>query len=337
MATTIVMPHTLQLLQSLNFCKDLDKTEGNEPAYVFDHKNLRTVEPFGMLLIASKIRHFVMQNSNSEYSDANFKHCTYAEHMGFFRSLYVDFRKTGNVMGNSSYVPITCLDVIDLQSQAVEWDEHIGETLERKAMSLSQILAQGNRNLSKTLTFAIRELMRNIVEHSRSHEIWFAGQYWPTKDAVEVAILDEGTGIRKGLSGNPYLSMQSDDDALYFAVEPGISGTMYRGKSTLHDDVWANSGFGLYMTSSLCQQGGSFTLASGSKALYLSQKKHAVFNTSFAGTAIRMRLRVSALGQLDAVNAQLLRDGERQARKNSKLKAMVTASKVSRLLVSDDE
>ncbi len=52
------------------------------------------------------------------------------------------------------------------------------------------------------------------------------GSIGTAKKLVELAVLDTGTGIMKGLSSNPYLvdKINTESDALSLALLPGVSG-----------------------------------------------------------------------------------------------------------------
>jgi hypothetical protein len=127
----------------------------------------------------------------------------------------------------------------------------------------------------------------SAVEHSESAEFEYCGQYWPTQERVEVAILDCGIGVHKSLSANPNLKILSDDHALRLALLPGISGKTSAGNKIQEYDHWANSGYGLYLTSRLCAVGGSFFICSDKRGLLRKgdgQDKY--YDCSFQGTAL---------------------------------------------------
>lgn len=327
----ILVPGNLDFYDSLLFCSILENTSPDKE-YQFDFRNLGTVEPFGMLIVGAKLRQFVETHPDSIRQALNYEKATYATHMGFFRSFGMKHGKElGTVQGNENFIPITKIDVQDLREEARKNVEHIIETTEKKAESMAEVLARGETKLIEYLTYSIREIMRNIVEHSEAKSIWISGQYWPTKDIVEIAIIDEGVGIQSSLRNNPYLSIKNDEDALLLSVEPGISGKAF-GKMRGQDD-WANSGYGLYMTSSICQNGGSFAICSNSRALIFNNEKHKMVETSFRGTAIRMRLKASMVGDLSKKLEELSIEGGKRARDNSK-SAIISASKISRILVT---
>ncbi|PAE46717.1 hypothetical protein CHH95_21595, partial [Bacillus licheniformis] len=249
---------------AIDFCNNSFDFDGIKKV-IFDFKYSNTVEPFGMLMVASKLRRLVERYPGIIWCD-NHHDKEYAGHMGFFQSWRIDYgKKPGEAWGSNTYIPITELKVRDLRIESYNRNEVVQTTIERKSYELAKVLSQGNNNLKDVLGYSIRELMRNIVEHSTSESFWFAGQYWPSKDKVEIALLDEGVGIAQALGVNPNLNIKNDKDALYLSIEPGISGKAFeyngvmRGQS---NSDWDNSGYGLFVTSKICQHGGDFLICS---------------------------------------------------------------------------
>ncbi len=227
------------------------------------------------------------------------------------------------------FLPITRICINKLRTEANLSKEYVGETIERKSNDLAKIFCRGNENLERYITYSLRELMRNIEEHSMADYIWYAAQYWETYDLVEIAILDEGIGIRESLTTNPAYTriIKNDEDALLMAIKPGI--TKARGKANKEDD-WANSGYGLYMTSNLCRNVGDFVLASNERLLIINKDNISKKEICYFGTVVRMRLQISKLKALQSVLNRLLQEGEQQAKENQY--AIKTASKASSML-----
>lgn len=185
------------------------------------------------------------------------------------------------------------------------------------------------------MAFVIRELMRNIPKHSKSDTIWYCAQYWPSYDLVELAILDEGVGIKKSLSENiNHVHMiKTDEDAIRLSLEPGISGIMIENKSYLSQGEWDNSGYGLYMLSEMCAElNASFILASGKYAVKVCKENGNIAcrsrETNVYGTAIQIRIKPSATVDYNEIRRKIVLRGEAKARKNSN--DILTASKSSR-------
>jgi hypothetical protein len=135
-------------------------------------------------------------------------------------------------------------------------------------------------------------------------EYYDCAQYWPTRHQVEVGIADDGIGIRASLARNPPFSDIGEEDAVQLVLLPGISGNPLAGK---RNNVWNNSGYGLYMTNRICRRGGQFLLISGGHGIELDSVSKTSFRTDICGTAIRMLIDTA---DLRALNEQLRRFAE---------------------------
>lgn len=287
--------------------------------YIFDFRTTRWYPPFGMLYLSAHLKKFSQTRKPSICRAANFDNHTYPAHMGFWKSFNLKHgNDVGVASGSDTYVPITMLDINKIKKEAEANSEAIGVIVQREAGSIAQVLVGDAKSLVfKTLEYAIREIIRNSVEHSQADAVYFCAQAWPTKDEVEVAIYDAGRGIRLGLQDNPNLNFKSDQEAVEKALLPGISGVMYDGVARSPYDFWANSGYGLYMTSRICAEGGAFFIASGNGAIMKSQNQSIVFNQRFEGTALRLKLKMSHVSALDAQLERFHKEGEHLASKIS--------------------
>jgi anti-sigma regulatory factor (Ser/Thr protein kinase) len=187
-------------------------------------------------------------------------------------------------------------------------------------MSLKNILReevlsrQSGGDVYDTLAYSLREVIRNVVEHSESNTVQFCAQHWPTMNRVHLAILDRGRGVRASLSRNPYLTISSDVDALKLSLMPGVSGRMHRGIRRQRG-AWQNTGYGLYMTSRLAVAGGNFWVVSGDHAYGIaSGRVREVSLPSFQGTALRISLDTSQLSHLQTKLRQFADEGAEIAR-----------------------
>jgi hypothetical protein len=144
-------------------------------------------------------------------------------------------------------------------------------------------------------------------------------------------VLDEGMGVRQALSGNPELEVVDDSNALHLAIQPGVSGRLSGEKLKQKDKIWENSGYGLFITSSLCRQAASFLICSGTKALVLEPDSANFEDTVYKGTALRMVLDTSMISDLDKSLDKIGSEGERLA-KGSLIPGNLSASRISRIL-----
>ncbi len=313
---TITIPRRRDLRASLSWASSLFSSPRADKYYI-DFKDMEWIEPFTLLFLSSNIQRFEAMNSESEFLPKNFQQHTYAAHMGFFKALQIDFgNNPGAAQGSSNYLPITIFSIRELQKKADHKAMPTGQLLEDHATELARLLTQEARsNLVDTLTYALREIMRNAVEHSESDNFLYCGQYWSKRNTVQVAILDNGVGVRNALSNNPNLRIISDDHALRLSILPGITGKLHRSKIEDYDD-WDNTGYGLYLTKRLCTKGGSFFLCSGNKGLYSKAAENDKYlNTSFKGTALRMILDKNSISSLKTALKQFRVEGEEMAKK----------------------
>lgn len=253
--------------------------------------------------------------------------------MGFFKSFGLDHgSEPGAASGSKTYIPLTRLTVNRIRSEAREEYVHHGEVIERESERIAGVLTRhSNCDVMETLTYAIREIMRNVVEHGDTSHIWYAAQYWPTKNKVEIGILDEGIGLMNSLKKNPKLNISSNSQALFLALQPGVS-RVQKKQRLKSDGEWVNSGYGLYMTSSLCQIGGSFFVSSGNTALKLSGDTSEFMDCSFTGVAVRLVMDTSKILRLNDTLDILRREGEKIASELGNKDVELTASKMSRML-----
>lgn len=336
MTITIELPSDLNFPNSIEFCSKLDSLEKAD-RYHIDYSALGNVEPFGMLLIGSRLRKLINdKESESTFFGINYEGNPYAAHMGFYKSVWLNHGNApGEARGSGTYLPITRLETRELISEAHENREHVVETIEKRARLMANVLSCGHDNIKGVLTYSIREIMRNVLEHSFADSIWFAGQCWPSKDRVEISILDEGVGIFNALKANRNLKFDTTQEALLLAIEPGISGKDVRVEQR-RDEVYGNSGYGLFMTSRICQDNGDFIIGSQGHFLGLSERFHRFYPGSLKGTIIRLRLKISNITKIESLLAQYLKEGA-QIAKNNKHLEYISASKSSRLLLGNDE
>ena len=253
--------------------------------------------------------------------------------MGLFKSFGLDHgNEPGAAFGSGTYIPLTRFTVRRIVGEARSEYVHHGEVIEGEARRIAHMLTRSDDGaITETLTYAVREIMRNVVEHGQASHIWYAAQYWPTKNKVEVSILDEGVGLLPSLSRNPRLHVDSNQKAIFLALQPGVSG-IPKEKRRRSDGDWVNSGYGLFMTSSLCQAGGDFTIFNGSDALRLDANGSEFLSCSFQGVAIRMVLDTSKIRDLDSSLTELREKGEAIAREFGNTDTELSASKMSRML-----
>lgn len=313
----------LTLIDSLTFEYSLPKNiPDNE--FIFDFSSMTNFDPLPMLLIGSIIRRY-----RNNYPDVNFfvdgidgNGKEYAGTMGFFKyiSPLINLGKMpGEATGSANYIPITPLFFNELQK--AEYEKgcliQIGDLVESEASRLARIVDRGNPELHKLLAYLIREILRNTPEHAQSDRMWICGQYWNSFNLAEIAIIDEGIGIFNSITKNKAHREYIVDNAsaLQWALRAGISQAIAPAQKQTNNDEWANSGFGLYMVSQICKYlNGSFCIISYDNYLLIDNHGIKEGNTSFRGTAIRIRVPSDRISNAQGIISAITQKGENEAK-----------------------
>lgn len=89
------------------------------------------------------------------------------------------------------------------------------------------------------LQYAFSELLENALTHAHRQgyvysAVWVACQYYPSKDLIRLAVVDDGCGIRRSLVSHPDMPENPTDlEAIRLALRPRIS---------CNRDLWLNTG-----------------------------------------------------------------------------------------------
>jgi hypothetical protein len=268
----------------------------------FDFADVEFATPGWMVSVGAALRQFKVQRPEVlRRKVLNFRHLGYAAHSGFFQFFGMKFgRQVAAATSNERFIPITDMLVDDIKDEATEQMEHHGDTIQRTSEDMIGVLLQSRDTPAyQALSYAMREMIRNVVEHSGSTDLAYAAQYWPGSGQAEIAITDRGIGLASSLSSNPKIGRVDDNQALDLAVQAGVSSKTWRKQRS--KSVWSNSGYGLYMVKGLCvASGGSFSLASGSTAQTWAKRGTSSCSSQVAGTTVILKLHSDNLADIDS-------------------------------------
>jgi anti-sigma regulatory factor (Ser/Thr protein kinase) len=115
---------------------------------------------------------------------------------------------------------------------------------------------------SDSIKYVVSELVRNVLEHSRSRDGAFVcAQYFATSRRLSVGVADTGRGIRSSLS--EHHPVGSDLEAIHLAMQPGITGTSPNFGGNEY-----NAGAGLFFTKSIARASRNFFVVYSGGALF---------------------------------------------------------------------
>lgn len=124
----------------------------------------------------------------------------------------------------------------------------------------------------QAIYYLIDELTQNITDHSQCNNGIVFAQFYPSKNYIDICIVDNGIGLLQGYINSGKYDVASDEDAVNLAV---------RGKST--KDLPESRGFGLSTSRKMLVEGlkGKFLLFSGSAMFIQTVEKQEI--ASFEG------------------------------------------------------
>lgn len=310
----VEVPGGREIARMALFARHLREIEPTNEEIQLDFRAVQFTSPAWLAIVGGALRQLKADHPNGKRRALEYKHLGYAAHMGFFDYLGMPFGSPlGAAQGSETYVPLTERSTAEVRSGAADSAVPVGEHIHGEAERLASVLTRSaGGHLQDTLAYSIREIIRNVVEHSEADSYTFAAQYWPSRQEVEMVVSDQGMGLARSLRQNPNLSITADEDALLTAVKPGMSSKAWR-KTRQHDD-WANSGYGLFMTEGLCRLGGAFHLLSGDAMLEVRGEDTRIRPSSWSGTVVVLRLDTSQLGALGDSLGNLRDEGRRLER-----------------------
>lgn len=334
---TVKYPSSCDPYTILKFCSEVERYTGVDKLKI-DFSSMGRIEPFTMIYVAKLIREFNRANKDTVVVCSGYKEKDYAANMAFFRAFGLKHGREPNCTnGSPRFIPFTILRVKTIEEEASnEWKLE-QDIIETRSEQLAQVLAQEETSdLVDSLMFSIREVIRNVYEHSKSRSLEYCAQYWPSYHCVEIAISDSGIGLKKSLIENPFIQVKSDSDAIQQALMPAISSKIYKGIRIDKNDPWQNSGFGLYMISRLCRLGGSFLICSGDHGVLLDKngKQHINLGHYCKGTVVRLVLNTKRLKSLSSMLNTFKIDGYEVAKKIKGV-GVYEASAASQMLSRD--
>ncbi len=262
-----------------------------EKSVTLDFSPIEFAYPLGTLVAGREIHHFVLSRRAKKLmtfaSGINLARPAHSflEFIGFLDFAgFANKTKVGAAPGSARYVPIRCFK---RPAPATTGARAFHDAIVEQAQPLADVLAgcRPDTPEHQAILYSLKEVIRNVFEHSGTDECYVAAQRWTTGE-VEVAVVDEGMGIRASLSAA--VPASGDAEAIELALQPGVTRTMKLGED---DNLHGNSGFGLYVLAELGRCFGRFTLGSESAAVVIDEGRRESRATRFHGTFVGLRLR----------------------------------------------
>lgn len=140
-------------------------------------------------------------------------------------------------------------------------------------------------NLLEAIYYLVDELTNNISDHSQSEKGILFGQFYPTKNYMDICIVDFGKGIKQTYLDTGKASPKTHDEAIELAIN---------GRST--KDQAISRGFGIPTSRKMLTEGlkGKFFLCSGNAMFYQNSEKQEIIalpeQAHFQGCIVSLRI-----------------------------------------------
>ncbi|CAH1531414.1 ATP-binding protein [Vibrio harveyi] len=311
--TTIKFPKTFDRDTLQDFFDELDNNQDVDKVCI-DCSTITWSKPTAMLVASSKLRQWIQKRRELKLSTTRKGVDTYSsvhhylKHIGFFDFVMMgEGKSVGEAKGSSTYTAITRIEkpiLGDGENALDEWYENIQSKVRGLAIVISG--ETEGQQINKFYNYALREIVRNVFEHSGANECYVFGQRWGDGKA-EIVIVDEGVGISSSLAQSYDLS--SDIEALKFSVKPGISRTSQLPRD---ENIFDNSGFGLYVLTEIARSFGWYALGSNTARIVGFNDTICEENMNFSGTYLGLRL-VSPPKNFSDLTADIIKSGEAEA------------------------
>lgn len=122
-------------------------------------------------------------------------------------------------------------------------------------------------NILEAIYYLVNELTNNVADHSRSGKGILFGQFYPTKNYMDICIVDFGKGIKQTYLDSSKAFPKTHEEALELAIN---------GRST--KDQILSRGFGISTSRKMLTEGlkGKFLLCSGNAMFYQNSEKQEI-------------------------------------------------------------
>lgn len=284
----------------------------------FYFSNLNFIEPAGAIIFLSTIDRlkeneipYELESIQNLERDA----ISYGETMGIFQKLELSsarsFSEGTNYIAPTKIVLAELFDALNDQNKSIEiyYDEISAKIVQKVLKNLAFQADEAVRNLFE---FALREVVRNIFDHSETPHFYYGSQLYPATNSVEVVIADVGIGLLNTVPFDieeTWFSSPSDEEAIRKAIIPGLSALSNHAYAP---EDYKNSGYGLALVKRIVEKtDGVFSIASGKKTITYDLLGEIIEDCDVKGTLIRMKINLS---NLNLVNFdEVLEDARKEA------------------------
>ena len=296
-------------------------------------EQLQFIEPAGAVVFLSTMDKIKEENIPYEIEPINeFKRTaaiSYGETMGIFQQIGVSNAPSST--SGSTYIAPTKIELEELRREInikgitiEQYYEEVSERIVKKALDLLGLAF--SQEVEELFIYVVREIIRNIFDHSDTTHYYYALQSYKYSACVEIVIADAGVGLKSTIPFDVeevWYGQNTDEEAIRKALIPGLSAL---SNHSYAPEDYKNSGYGLALVKKIIQKSeGLFSIASGRKSFTATNEEEFFAECDIKGTVIRLRIN---LNNLKSINfEEILVEAEKEAREKGYSQKASTASK----------
>lgn len=243
-----------------------------------DATSLRFIDPLGLCVLASVCHHISESGKNVVIHNLSDNMKSYMARMDLFDSCNIENIETYNRNDKRDSLVEVCK--LENASQIDQLSTRIAHAIvgeipdidpneEPDEMTGYTALDQ----LVIPIEYMFSELLENALTHGkrsgfRNANVWVSAQYYPKRDVIQLAVVDNGCGYLNTLNTHPELISPTHIGAIQTALLPEVSCN--NDVNLMGDSI--NQGIGLTVVKDLALRAeGSISIISGDALLFQSE------------------------------------------------------------------
>src|SRR5699024_7665768 len=297
----------------------IDSNEGSQH-YSFTFNSLKWIDPSGAIIFMETLENLREKEATVDFIDIENElrsAISYGIRMGIIQKRGLS-NQSMSKEGKTFIAPTKIkrsevYEFLNNENKNIEYYfEYISEKLSNKILREDDIVY--DEHLKELFTYVIRELIRNIFDHSNSEYFYYGSQFIPKTRNVEFVIADRGLGLKKTIPFDveeKWYGQDTTESAIRKAFTPGISA---ESNHSYASQDYLNSGYGLAIIKSLILAAeGTLSLATSDKAITFTEKNQNIEECNIKGTIIRIRVDLDNLSTVNFKNQLKLVEEEAKA------------------------
>lgn len=298
--------HARNLPDVMAFCGEISADSADTIAC--DAAELQFVDPVGLCLLAATCHRLAKAGKKLRLENVSPAIVGYLARMDLFKACGIEYRENFTRHGRQTDLVEICV-----ADKAAEGDllankivtALVGATpgYDPHAASDEMTGYQPQDYLYKPLHHLFSELLENALTHAKragykDARAWVAAQYYPGKDRIRLAVLDNGCGFLRSLEKHPNLREKSHKAAIQIAFEPRVT---CNPDLEIHPNETVNQGIGLTVIREIVVQGrGVMRLVSGDTLLEMAGGREKTCQvTPWQGAVLALEFKRDLLRQVN--------------------------------------